>query len=161
MIYLKTKFKIFTYFILVMLIGCGYKPLYKSDALNNLSFSKIEILGNKRISQLTANSLNLIKKPSGNFVLSISSEKKIEISNQNSAGKVLEYSLSLNYSVKVKKNSDGKVVYSKNIVKSANYKPSETYSDTVSNEKKIVENLSNFVAKQIVNELSLFLQDDN
>tara|TARA_Y100001958_G_C21069584_1_gene429572 strand:+ start:94 stop:579 length:486 start_codon:yes stop_codon:yes gene_type:complete len=161
MIYLKTKFKIFTYFILIMLIGCGYKPLYKSDKLNNLSFSKIEILGNKRISQLTANSLNLIKKPSGNFVLSISSEKKNEISNQNSAGKVLEYSLSLNYSIKVKKNSDGKVVYSKNIVKSANYKPSETYSDTVSNEKKIVENLSNFVAKQIVNELSLFLQDDN
>ena len=75
-------------------------------------------------------------------------------------GKVLEYSINLIYQVEVRNYSDNRLIYSKKIDNSENYKPSSTYSDTVSNEKKIIENISRLVARQIVNEINLALRND-
>ena len=152
---------LFLFLLFLIFVSCNYQPLFKSEQLSELNFSNIQVLGNKRISQLIVNKLNLIKSPSGNLSLSINSKKNVDISNKSSSGKILEYSISLNYSIEVMKNSNGKTVYSKNIVRTENYNPSDTYSDTIGNERKIIENISNLVAKQIINELSLILQNDN
>ena len=62
--------------------------------------------------------------------------------------------------VRIENNIDGKIIYSKKITSSENFKTSSNYSDTVNSEKKIVENISDSVAKQILNELSLVLKND-
>ena len=58
-------------------------------------------------------------------------------------------------------NFEKTVIHTKknNTVNTENYKPSDTYSDTISRERKIIENLANLVAKQILNEISLVLSD--
>ena len=44
--------------------------------------------------------------------------------------------------------------------KTENYKAASTHSQTLSSEKKIIDNISSLVAKQILNEISLVLRND-
>ena len=146
--------------ILILLFSCNYKPMFDKDHLDRLNFKNIEIDGDKRIAQMFVNRLNIAKSPQGPFTLYINSKKNVNISNKDSAGKVLEYSITLIYQVSVKNNLNEKIIYSKNITKTENYKPSNTYTQTLNSERKIVENISSLVAKQVLNELSLVLRDD-
>ena len=162
MIFLNFKKYNLLLFILFIFVGsCNYKPLINKDQLNQLKISNIEISGNKRISQIIVNKLNIIKEKEGNFELSVYGEKNTIVTNKSTSGKILEYGLTLICSVEVKNNLTGKVIYSKKIENSENYKSSEMYSDTISDEKKIIENLSNLIAKQIINEISLVLRNDS
>jgi len=90
----------------------------------------------------------------------VDGKKKISISNKSTSGKVLEYNLTLSFNISIKDNLKGNTVFTKNISETRNYKPSNTYSETVTNEKKIIEDTSDFVAKQIVNEVTLILRND-
>ena len=92
--------------------------------------------------------------------MSIDGKKNVDVSNKSVTGKILEYSINLSYQVEVKNNLTGKIIYSKKISNTENYKPSNTYSDTIRNEKKIIENISNLIAKQIMNEINIILQND-
>ena len=60
------------------------------------------------------------------------------------------------------KDTENEDVYQliKQITNSQNYKSSNMYSDTISNEKKIIENISSLMAEQIINEMSLSLRND-
>ena len=145
--FLKYRKKYFFFFIILMLISsCNYKPLFNENRLSNLTFKSIETSGDKKIAQIMVNKLNIIKNK--------------DVSNKSSSGKVLEYSIALNYKIEAKEFLTGKVIYSKTISNSKNYKSSSLYSDTINSEKKIIENISNLVATQIINELNLILQND-
>ena len=153
------KISIF-YILLFFILSCNYKPLFDESRFGQLNFKNIEIKGDKRAAQIIVNKLNVVKNQSGKFSLFIDAEKKRNASNKSTSGKVLEYSITLNHQVKIKNNIDGKIIYSKKITSSENFKTSSNYSDTVNSEKKIVENISDSVAKQILNELSLVLKND-
>mgnify|MGYP001201633691 CR=1 FL=1 len=156
-IYLK---KILHTLLLLTLIGsCNYKPLFDENQLGKIEFKKVETTGDKRVSQLVINKLNITKEKTGKYALYVDGKKNIVISNKSTAGKVLEYSITLSYTVDIVNNLNGNKIYSKTIVNTENYKPSDTYSDTISRERKIIENLANLVAKQILNEISLVLSD--
>lgn len=146
--------------LFVMFSGCNYKPLYNTDSLDQPKFKSVETDGNKRIAQLIVNKLSIVKDEKGTLSLYLSASKNTSVSNKSSSGKVLEYSINLIYQVEVRNYSDNRLIYSKKIDNSENYKPSSTYSDTVSNEKKIIENISRLVARQIVNEINLALRND-
>ena len=76
MIFLNFKKYNLLLFILFIFVGsCNYKPLINKDQLNQLKISNIEISGNKRISQIIVNKLNIIKEKEGNFELSVYGEK--------------------------------------------------------------------------------------
>ena len=159
--FLKYRIKYFFLFIILMLISsCNYKPLFNENRLSNLTFKSIETSGDKRIAQIMVNKLNIIKNQSGKNTLHIEANKNKDVSNKSSSGKVLEYSIALNYKIEAKEFLTGKVIYSKTISNSKNYKSSSLYSDTINSEKKIIENISNLVATQIINELNLILQND-
>jgi len=109
---------------------------------------------------MTINKLNIIKNQTGDYNLFVYADKDIDVSNKSSTGKILEYSITLNYQIEAKNNLTGKKIYSKKISRTENYKSSDLYSDTISNEKKIIENISKLVAKQAINEIILVLQND-
>tara|TARA_B100001029_G_C14735123_1_gene272496 strand:- start:55 stop:540 length:486 start_codon:yes stop_codon:yes gene_type:complete len=154
------KKKSFLYIFLILLFSCNYKPLFDEDQLNQLRFKNIEINGEKRIVQLVVNKLNVKKDPKGHLTLYVNGKKNVSISNKSVTGKVLEYSVTLSYQVDIKNNSNGEKLYSKKITNTENYKPSSIYSDTIRNQKKIIENIANLIAKQISNEISLILRND-
>ena len=148
------------YILLIFITSCNYKPLLTKDQLDKFKFGNIEIEGDKRIVQLVVNNLSASRDKSGKLDLYINGKKKIYPSNKSSSGKILEYSINLNYEVKIKNNLSGKIIYSKMISNSEKYKSSDNYSETINREKKIIDNISNLVAKQIINELNIVLRND-
>ena len=150
----------FLFVFLILICSCSYKPLFDEDQLGKFTVKNIEASGYKRIAQMTINKLNIIKNQTGDYNLFVYADKDIDVSNKSSTGKILEYSITLNYQIEAKNNLTGKKIYSKKISRTENYKSSDLYSDTISNEKKIIENISKLVAKQAINEIILVLQND-
>ena len=146
----------FDYFI----FNCNYKPLLNNDQLKQLKFHQIETSGNKRIAQIIVNKLNIVKDKKGVFVISVNGKKSVDIANKSVTGKILNYNITLECDVEIKNSLSGKILYTKKITNSQNYKASSMYSDTVSKEKKIIEDVSSLMAKQIINEMSLSLRND-
>ena len=146
--------------ILIIVNGCNYKPLFDQDQLKSFAVKSYEINGDKRVAQVLVNKLSIVRDKSGKFNIIIFAKKETNIANKSSSGKILEYSVTLDYDVKVKNNITSEIIYSKNVSNTQNYKSSRLYSESKNREKKIVENISGIVASQITNELSLQFQDD-
>ena len=145
---------------LVFLSECNYKPLFDKNQVGQMSFSNIEVSGDKRTAQILINKLAINRDKTGKFTLNVDAEKNVRVSNKSASAKILEYQITLNYMIEIKENMNNRVVYSKKIENTQNFKPSNNYSDTINNEKKIIENISSLIAKQILNELSLVLRND-
>ena len=154
------KKEFFLIVIFIFIFNCNYKPLLNNDQLKQLKFHQIETSGNKRIAQIIVNKLNIVKDKKGVFVISVNGKKSVDIANKSVTGKILNYSITLECNVEIKNSLSGKILYTKKITNSQNYKASSMYSDTVSKEKKIIEDVSSLMAKQIINEMSLSLRND-
>lgn len=158
--YKNLKKEFFLIIIFIFIFNCNYKPLLNNDQLKQLKFHQIETSGNKRIAQIIVNKLNIVKDKKGVFVISVNGKKSVDIANKSVTGKILNYSITLECNVEIKNSLSGKILYTKKITNSQNYKASSMYSDTVSKEKKIIEDVSSLMAKQIINEMSLSLRND-
>ena len=149
--YKNLKKEFFLIIIFIFIFNCNYKPLLNNDQLKQLKFHQIETSGNKRIAQIIVNKLNIVKDKKGVFVISVNGKKSVDIANKSVTGKILNYSITLECDVEIKNSLSGKILYTKKITNSQNYKASSMYSDTVSKEKKIIEDVSSLMAKQIIN----------
>ena len=158
--YMNLKKEFFLIIIFIFIFNCNYKPLLNNDRLKQLKFHQIETSGNKRIAQIIVNKLNIVKDKKGVFVISVNGKKSVDIANKSVTGKILNYNITLECDVEIKNSLSGKILYTKKITNSQNYKASSMYSDTVSREKKIIEDVSSLMAKQIINEMSLSLRND-
>ena len=158
--YMNLQKEFFLIVIFIFIFNCNYKPLLNNDQLKQLKFHQIETSGNKRIAQIIVNKLNIVKDKKGVFVISVNGKKSVDIANKSVTGKILNYSITLECDVEIKNSLSGKILYTKKITNSQNYKASSMYSDTVSKEKKIIEDVSSLMAKQIINEMSLSLRND-
>ena len=158
--YMNLKKEFFLIVIFIFISNCNYKPLLNNDQLKQLKFHQIETSGNKRIAQIIVNKLNIVKDKKGVFVISVNGKKSVDIANKSVTGKILNYNITLECDVEIKNSLSGKILYTKKITNSQNYKASSMYSDTVSKEKKIIEDVSSLMAKQIINEMSLSLRND-
>ena len=147
---LKLK-KIFIFVISInLLLSCGYQPILKDS--QNFSISKFKLEGNKRISGLLKNNLISTKDSLNVIELDIKSEKKTAVSNKNQSGKILTYSITLTFEIAAsdKKN----ILFTKVFTKSQNYSASDLHSDTLNNEKKVVESLIESIASELQIELN-------
>ena len=84
--------------------------------------------------------------------MDIKSEKKTAVSNKNQSGKILTYSITLTFEVAASDNKN--VLFTKVFTKSQNYSASDVHSDTLNNEKKVVESLIESIASELQIELN-------
>ena len=144
--------KIFFFVISIhLLLSCGYQPILKKDN-QNFSISKFNLEGNKRIGGLLKNNLIGAKKAINVIELDIKSEKKTAVSNKSQSGKILTYSITLSFEIAAIANKN--VVFTRVFTKSQNYSASDVHSDTLNNEKKVVESLIESVASELQIELN-------
>ena len=156
--------KITSIIVLFILFICinscaGYKPIFGSS---NLQFEIADhsIEGDKKLgnqiysklynfSQSIKNQENITKI----FItINVSKEKKATV--KNSAGKVLEYKINLNTTVKAKNYlTDDKILDSKFSL-SSSYKVQDQYSDTIKLENKSTGNLINLTYQELLIKLS-------
>ena len=80
------------------------------------------------------------------------SEKKTAVSNKSQTGKVLTYALTLNFEITAKKENN--ILFSKIYTKTQNYAAADVHSDTLNNEKKLVEILIESIANELLIELN-------
>ena len=144
--------KIFFFIISIhLLFSCGYQPILNKDS-QNFSISKFNLEGNKRISGLLKNNLISTKNVVNVIELNIKSEKKTAVSNKNQSGKILTYSITLIFEISASANKN--VLFTKVFTKSQNYSASDVHSDTLNNEKKVVESLIESIASELQIELN-------
>ena len=134
-----------------LLLSCGYQPIL-NKASQNYSISEFNLEGNKRIAGLLKNNLISAKNASNIIELNIKSEKKTAVSNKNQSGKILTYSITLTFEITASNNKN--VLFTKVFTKSQNYSASDVHSNTLNNEKKVVESLIESVASELQIELN-------
>ena len=132
--------------------NCGYQPLFNKDS-QLFSISRYNLEGNKRISGLLKNSLITFKKDENPLILNISSKKRTTIADKALTGKIINYALTLEFEISAS-NTSNIVIFSKVYTKTKNYPSSNLYSDTLNNEKKLVENITETVASELQNDLN-------
>ena len=146
------KIKILLYIVIIIgLSSCGYSKL--NDQSNEFKFNSIEINGDKRLSFILKNNLNLLSKPeskkSYDLLINLTSSKTSKI--KDSTGKTTRFNVVLNGDLKITDNN--KVVYNRIFTVNNDYDVSKNHSDTIRNEKNSIQNnidsLSEEIAKYI------------
>ena len=144
--------KIFFFAVSInLLLSCGYQPILNKDN-QNFSISKFNLEGNKRIAGLLKNNLISAKNAANVIELDIKSEKKTAVSNKSQSGKILTYSITLTFEIAASDNNN--VLFTKVYTKSQSYSASDVHSDTLNNEKKVVESLIESIASELQIELN-------
>ncbi len=142
--------------IFMFLSSCGYQPLLK-DKSQKFSIDQVNLIGDRKLGQRLSNRFQKIDNVKNNLIVEIKSSKKKEISSRSSAGVAAEYSMSLNFDLKVTDYS-GSIILENNFSESGSYKASELYINTLNRERKIVDNMIKTIAERISTQLSLIYQ---
>jgi len=146
---------ILSLFLIIFINGCaGYKPLFNSSSLminiKNHTIEGDQDLG-KRIYLKLENLLkSKSKKDKKNINLFIDISKDIQPTIKDKSGKIIEYKITLNTNIIVKKYETEKLILNKNISNSISYKVQDRYSQTVNKENKALENLINQTYQELL-----------
>ena len=144
------------YFILFLsfLSSCGYQSLLNENS-KKFGIKSFNIEGNKRLAQILKNNLVGPKNKSNNLILDINARKNRSITHKDSAGKIIEYNLKISFDLTATENVSRRKVLAKTFTLNDNYKASDLYLNTLNREKKIVSELTELIATQILTDLSL------
>jgi len=156
----KIIYPIFSFILLLFINGCaGYEPIFGSTNLQfeitDYSIEGNKILGNKIYSKLY--SLSKSKKNDQNLrrvdlVIKVSKDKNV--TTKDSAGKILQYKITLNTDIKVTDFITKDKILNQIFVSSLTYKVQDKYSDTVDLENRSIEDLLNKTHQELVTRLA-------
>ena len=144
------------HFILFLsfLPSCGYQSLLNENS-KKFGIKSFNIEGNKRLAQILKNNLISSKNKSNNLILDINARKSRSIVHKDSTGKITEYNLKISFDLTAIESVSRRKILSKTFALSSNYKASDLYLDTLNREKKIINNLTETIAAQILTDLGL------
>ena len=146
--------KIFVFFTLFLILSsCGYSPIFSKKDVN-FSIEEIEFFGDRYIEEKINYTLSSYKNKSGNekkVSLIITSSKNTITASKNSKGEAQTNRISIDVNAKIilAKNN----IVEKNFSKSSIYDILDRKSEQKLVENKLIENLSNEIALQIIFEI--------
>ena len=156
----KIAYSIFSFVLLIFINGCaGYEPIFSSTNLQfeiaDYSIEGNKILGNKIYSKLY--SISKSKKDDQNsrsvdLVIKVSKDKNV--TTKDSAGKILQYKITLNTDVKVTDFITKDKILNQIFISSSIYRVQNKFSDTVNLENQTIENLLNKTYQELVIKLA-------
>ncbi|MDC0409105.1 hypothetical protein OAM31_00295 [Pelagibacteraceae bacterium] len=145
------------FFFLFLLSSCGFKVVTNT---NNYKFDDIIMSGDKRINYTLKNklisssnseSINVIK-------LNIFTNKEKLIKEKNISNKVTKYEIKINAKVDYSFIKNG-IEDNLAIVETGFYDVGTRYSETLNNEKKLINILIDSLTKEIIKKLNITLND--
>ena len=144
------------YFILFLsfLSSCGYQSLLNENS-KKFGIKSFNIEGNKRLGQILKNHFVSPRNKSNNLILDINARKNRSIAHKDSTGKITEYNLKISFDLTATESVSRKKILSKTFALDSNYKASDLYLDTLNREKKIINELTERIATQILTDLAL------
>ena len=151
--------KSFLFIFLFTTVNCGFKVINESQK-NDFSIQKINTLGDKRINFKIKNNLqNSAKKNNENtLIINLITKKSKNIKEKNIKNEITKYEISLNVTVKFNLiNTDTE--HEINLSNKGSYLVAKSYSTTLNNEKKIIDDLIENISEKILKKISLKLND--
>ena len=147
--------KIFALLILFSFFSnCGYTPIFSKKDVN-FSIESVKFLGNRdvkeKINQALSSYKNIDSKAK-QISLVITNSKNITIASKNSKGEALTNRISVDVKVKIILAENN--FLEKNFNKTSIYTVINRKSEQKLTENKLIENLSNEIAQQIIFEIS-------
>ena len=145
--------------LLILLTSCGFKVIDKSKQ-SDFYINEINTVGDRRVNFILKNELiRNSKKDSLNQInLEITSKKIKEIKEKNIKNQVTKYGINLNVELNVKVTSKDKL-FKISSSSNGNYSVADNYSSTLSNEKKLIENLVENISEDIIKKISSNIND--
>ena len=139
--------------LLLFLLSCGYTPIFSKKDVN-FSIENIEFLGDKNIKAKISHALSKYKNKSDKekkISLVITNSKNTTIASKNSKGEAQTNRINVDVNVKIILAENNFV--EKNFNKSSIYTVINRKSEQKLIENKLIENLSNEIAQQIILEI--------
>ena len=136
-----------------MISNCGYQVVDKKK-LQTFNILEINTKGEKRINFKLKNKLLYFKKENGKelIILDINSKKTKSIKDKNIKNQITKYQIDLDVEVSYRKVNDGKENRF-NVKQNGTYDVSSQHSQTLNNEKKLVDLLTNDIGEKIIDQL--------
>ena len=156
----KNNYLIFPIFFLILISACvGYEPIFKSTNVQfKISEYLIEgdkVLGNKIYSKL--NNLSKSQKDNANsrpISIIINTTKNKKETSKDSAGKILEYKITLNTKVEINDYQTNSKILKQTFTSSITYKMQDQYSDSIKLENKSMKDLIEKTYQEIIVRIS-------
>ena len=146
--------KIFILFTLFLFFSsCGYTPIFSKKDVN-FSIEKIKFLGDKDIKENINQILSSYKNKSNKekkISLVIVNSKNITIASKNSKGEAETNTINVDVNVKIILSENN--IFNRNFSRTSTYSAIERKSEQKLIENKLIENLSNEIAQQIIFEI--------
>lgn len=144
---------------LLFLLSCGFKVVDKTKQ-NNFSIANIDTSGDRRINYIIKNnlSINAGKNTQNLLNIELNSTKKKEVKEKNIKNQIIKYKISI--VVQVKFNLiNSKKIHNISSTYDGDYIVADSHSSTISNEKKLVENLVENISEDIKGKISSIIND--
>ena len=142
--------KIILFLSFLLIVSCGYKPIFSSKKSNFL-IEEIIYDANDKISLKIKNNINYLSKVK-NYTkvikIKLKSEKNITIASKDGKGNPLVYKMTITSNVEV--YSDDKIINQKNISKNFSYKNTSNKFDLKQYEKTIEDHLIEKIKEDII-----------
>ncbi len=140
-------------FILTVFSSCGFKAVNYSDLLN-FTISEIKTSGEKRINFKIKNKLKASSNSKERKLISLNlnTTKVKSVKEKNIKNEITKYEIAVTVNVKVLEiNNNNKIEFTKKI--NGDYSVSNKYSQTINNEKNLINVLTEELTKEILNEI--------
>ena len=151
---------LFSIFIIFLLINnCGFK-IVNNNEIYKFDVNEIIATGDNKINFKIKNKLIFSSKKNEKKLVDIylDTNKSKEVKEKNSNNEITKYQISIASTVRVKEIVSENEIYF-NIVKTGDYSVASQYSQTLANEKKLIDVLTDDVTENILNTIVLKLDD--
>ena len=144
--------------ILLLINGCGFKIVNKNNAIT-FYISDVNTAGEKRINYKLRNKLLSFNKIGENpIILDLVTSKTKIIKEKNIKNEITKYSVIINTVITIRDSTNNEIEKFK-FEKNGEYNVSKQHSQTLSNEKKLINLLTEELKKEIIDELIIRLDD--
>ena len=156
---MKKKFLFSILIILFLTNNCGFKIVKKSE-IYNFDINEIITSGDNRINFKIKNNLIFNSNNSEKKLVDIylETKKSKEVKEKNINNEITKYQIIITSTIKVKELISGNVI-SFTIEKTGDYSVASQYSQTLTKEKKHIDDLTNDVTEDILLQIALKLDD--
>ena len=148
------KFKFYILPLVFLVISsCGFKIENYSE-LSNFAINNISLSGDRRINYKIKNGLLFKSNENSKILLNLDlkTKKTKSIKEKNIKNEITKYKIDISVDVQFQKlNSEEKTLFT--VLSSSEFNVDSQYSQTINNEKKLIENLSTKITQKIFDKL--------
>ena len=157
----KITYLTISFILLISINACaGYKPIFSTSNLQ-FEISDYSIKGDKSLGKkiytklynLSQSNKNNTAVKNINISIEVSKHKTAKV--KNSAGKILEYKISLNTNIEIKDYFTNDQILNHNFNYFSSYKTQDQFSDSLRLENKTIENLLDKTYQDLLIEMTV------